>query len=70
MKSRNKFFIDFDKPILCSAVIVGLYVKLSRKFKNGTDVAFDIKGGSFMAIMLAVTNCLAGAGVSGGCYSN
>ena len=48
-------------------MIARLSVKLTKKLKNSFSVVVEAKGGFFVAIVVTVTSCLAGAGVCGGC---
>jgi len=48
-------------------MIAGLSVKLTKELINGFYVIVEAKGGFFVATIVTVTNCLAGAGVCGGC---
>ena len=51
-------------------MIAALSVKLSKKLRNGFEVSFEAKGVGLMALVVAVTSCLAGLGVCGGFRSN
>jgi hypothetical protein len=53
--------------VLVVAIIVGLSVKFSIRLNSKVKIDFDIKGVVLMGVITAVTSCLAGAGVCGGC---